>query len=267
MKTKKIQEIKALAKEIDVRINLFEGYAPKEIASYNGELLFWRQIVNVYGLLADCDRVQIKEQHNLLELMQRYSLIERADYDRARLFWQNISDLRKWFCHNNDPNLYYKRHQGFIIKRYLSSAFILSSNKPEKIEEVQKKDWEILAFDIESRSDDYLDILKKGFQSWKDSEYFDDLINEWISIFSAALFADKELIHNVLADLAEYNIRNQYLHGTKPQQLEKSYYRTLTNCGFSESNITNELTANPGIKRSNAELLMACIRNSGFINT
>lgn len=73
MKKQKIKKIRKLAHSIDSRINLFEGLVSKETSTYKGELLFWRQIVNMYGLFADCDRVQVKEKHNLIELMKRYS--------------------------------------------------------------------------------------------------------------------------------------------------------------------------------------------------
>lgn len=75
MKKQKIKKIRKLAHSIDSRINLFEGLVSKETSTYKGELLFWRQIVNMYGLFADCDRVQVKEKHNLIELMKRYNLL------------------------------------------------------------------------------------------------------------------------------------------------------------------------------------------------
>ena len=68
MQTQKINEIKKLAHKIDPRINLFEGYFPKETEDYTGELLFWRQVVTLYGTFADCDRSQLKEKNNLLRL-------------------------------------------------------------------------------------------------------------------------------------------------------------------------------------------------------
>ena len=50
MKKQKIKKIRKLAHSIDSRINLFEGLVSKETSTYKGELLFWRQIVNMYGL-------------------------------------------------------------------------------------------------------------------------------------------------------------------------------------------------------------------------
>ena len=51
------RQITNLAHSIDVRINLFEGYVPKQIDSYKGELRFWREVVSIYAIFADCDRV------------------------------------------------------------------------------------------------------------------------------------------------------------------------------------------------------------------
>ena len=48
MHNQKIREIKKIAQDVDFRINLFEGYTPKKIDGYKGEVLFWRQIVNIY---------------------------------------------------------------------------------------------------------------------------------------------------------------------------------------------------------------------------
>lgn len=259
-----IEEIKALANGIDVRINLFEGYQPKNTASYKGELLFWRQVVNAYGLLADCDSVQIKQKKNLLELMSRYYLIEPGDFKQAQIFWKDISNLRKWFCHNNNPALFYKRKQEDLIKKYLRSTSLNASNKPDKIENVSLKDWNVLSADINRRFTEYLMLLKKGFCSWKNSPNHEDLIAEWIDLFSVALYEDRELRDNVLADIAEYNIRNQCLH-VKPFQLARNYARQIENGRFSALCIKNELEAHPLIKRSNREILTDSIRNSGLL--
>ncbi len=260
-----IEEIKTLANDIDNRINLFEGYVPKETVSYKGELLFWRLVVNVYGLLADCDPVQIKANRNLLDMMSRYNLIGKTDYKLARKFWQDVSDLRKWFCHNNNPNLYYKRKQEMTVRRYLQTVFLIASNKPEYIEKVPVKDWNVLAADVERRFQEYLQILKKGLCTWKGSSFKEDLIDEWIDIFSIALFNDRELINNVLADIAEYNIRNQNLRNVPIPQLGKSYARALEKGEFSAEDIKNELKSKPGIKRSSREIVAECIQNSGLI--
>ena len=212
MLEQKIKEIRKLAHSIDFRINLFDGYSPKKTASYKGELLFWRQVVSLYGLFVDCDRVQIKEKNNLMDLMKRYSLIERSDYDMALKFWGDVSELRKWFCHNNDDTLYYVEKRQKKIKNYLNSAFVLYSNKPERIEDVQQNDWNILTYDLDRRFQEYLDIVEKGFLAWVESDYKSELIDEWISIFAKALLATKELMQNVLADIATYEKMNQGIY-------------------------------------------------------
>lgn len=162
MQTQKINEIINLAHKVDPRINLFEGYSPKETDIYKGELLFWRQVVTLYGIFADCDRVQLKEKNNLIELMFRYQLISKDDYKAAIKFWDDVSELRKWFCHNNDISLYYARKRHKKIKSYLKNVFLIASNKPEKFEDIQPKDWNILTSDLSRRFQEYLDCLKSG---------------------------------------------------------------------------------------------------------
>lgn len=48
--SKRIEQIKALAHKINGSVNLFQGYCPKAIANKNGEILFWRKVVSIYGL-------------------------------------------------------------------------------------------------------------------------------------------------------------------------------------------------------------------------
>ena len=261
MQNQKIQEIRKIAHEIDCRINLFEGYMPKETETYKGELLFWRQVVNLYGLFADCDRVQVKEKNNMLDLMKRYSLIERVDYEMAKGFWNDVSEIRKWFCHNNDIALYYSGIRVRKIKDYLNRAFVLSSDKPEKIEDIVQKDWNILTSDLERRFDEYLNIIKKGLLSWKVSNDSADLMDEWIEIFANALFSDKELIQNVLADIASFEKMNQGINGSVPS-LANLYYKQLETGGFSEKDIEVVLKQNVGFIRTNKDVVLESIRNS-----
>ena len=260
MQKQKIQEIKKLAHTIDSRINLFEGYTPKKTDSYKGEALFWRQIVTLYGLFADCDRSQVKEKNNLLELMLRYNLIERADYDAAIKFWSDVSELRKWFCHNNDATLFYPKNRQKKIKNYLNAAFLIASNKPEIIDDIQPKEWSILTSDLDRRFQEYLDNLKKGLMAWKSSEDAEDLIDEWISILAKSLFSDKELIQNVLADIAEYEKINHNIYNFTVAQLGNSYFEKLEELNFSAKNIEDELKRNYSAIRTNYEILSDSIR-------
>ena len=204
MLDQKIREIIDLAHSIDKRINLFSGYEPKKLTSYKGELLFWRQVVSLYGLFSDCDRVQIKEQNNLFDLMNRYLLIERKEYSFVKGFWNDISYLRKWLCHNNNMELFYCSEKHQKIKDYLNNAFALSSVKPTSIEEIQRDDWNMLQFNIDSRYNEYLQILKKGLMQWNKSDDKEEINNQWIEIFAEALFNDKELISNIIAEIAQF---------------------------------------------------------------
>lgn len=267
MQNQKVQEIKRLAHEVDARINLFESYSPKETESYKGELLFWRQVVNLYGLFADCDRVQVKEKRNLIDLMNRYSLIERTEYDMVIRFWNDVSELRKWFCHNNDESLYYVNSRQKKIKNYLDRTFMISTNKPKTIEDIQQKDWNILTYDMERRFNEYLNILEKGLSAWKESEYASDLIDEWISILAKALFSDKELIQNVLADIATYEKLNQDIYNISVSVLANSYFRQLDAGGFSAGNIEDELKQNAVHMRTNRKIVLESICKSHLISS
>lgn len=260
-----IREIMNLAHSIDVRINLFEGYVPKQIDSYKGELRFWRDVVSMYALFADCDRVQIKEKRNLFELMNRYSLIEREDYDLIKRFWNDISNLRKWFCHNNDPNMYFIEEKGKKITAYLNNAFLLNSNKPATIDDIQNKDWDMLCFNIERRYENYLKILKRGLEEWKKSDYKEELCDQWVTIFSKALFNDKELIMNVLIEIASYNIVNDSIRGVGVAALSRTYYGQIRSGGFSVKDIEEDLNQNFIIVRSNKEIIHHSIVNSRLI--
>ena len=219
MKKQKIKKIRKLAHSIDSRINLFEGLVSKETSTYKGELLFWRQIVNMYGLFADCDRVQVKEKHNLIELMKRYNLLNGDEYEFIRSFWNDVAELRKWFCHNNDDTLYYHA----------------------------------------------MNLMEKAFISWQTSPDKEELISEWVKIQSKALFSDKELIMNVLAEIAEYEILNQGLRNTTPTNMSKVYYSQLEIGGYSQKDIAAEMERGAILKRTNKEIIQDSIRNSGLI--
>ncbi len=260
-----IKQISNLAHSIDARINLFEGYVPKQADLYKGELRFWREVVSIYAIFADCDRVQIKERSNLFDLMSRYALIERGDYDVIKRFWDDISNLRKWFCHNNDTNLFFIGEKEKKIASYLNSAFVLNSNKPVTIDDVQSKDWNLLCFNIESRFEEYLKILKGGLEAWEKSEDKAELCDQWLIIFSNALFNDNELIMNVLADLASYNILNDGIRGIGVTSLSRSYYGQIKSGGFSVRDIEEELHNNSTSVRSNKEIVHQSIVNSRLI--
>lgn len=261
----KIDDLKKIANSIDCRINLFEGYFPKATSTSKGEILFWKHVVNYYGLFADCDRVQIKEKRNLFDMFCRYKLIDVAEYETIKRFWNDVSELRKWFCHNNNDSLFFYSDRKKKIEHYLANAFILSTNKPSELELIQQNDWNILVFNIESRFEEYLNILEKGLSGWDISEDKEDLIDEWIEIQSKALFSDKELIRNVLADIAKFDKMNQGITNISIVQLAINYEKQLESGGFTQLSIKNEMIAKPKEKRSNIDIIHDSIRNSGVI--
>lgn len=266
MEKLKVEEIKKLAYSIDPRINLFEGFSPKSIETYKGEILFWRQVVNIYGLFADCDRVQIKEKRNLIELMKRYTLLDEDEYKNIINLWRDISELRAWFCHNNNDELYYHSDRKNKVERYLKNVFGLATNKPEAIESISRDDdWGILNYNISNRFDEYLEVIKKALELWMVSQEKEELIEEWIEIQSKALFSDKELVRNVLAEKAKYDILNQGLYNTNNSQMTTMYYEQLETGGFSWKNILTEMKQHPNSKRTNKKIIEEAIKNSGVL--
>ena len=208
--------------------------------------------------------MQIKEKKNLIDLMKRYSLIKKSDCDAANVFWNDVSEIRKWFCHNNDDSLYYSSIRKNRIEKYLDKTFTLATEKPKMIDCIQPKEWDILTYDIERRFGEYLDILQKGMAEWKNSEYIEELSNEWVIIFSKALFSDKELIQNVVADIARYEVINQGIQMKIPA-LARSYYSQIESGGYSEKNIEYILTEVMTSKISNREIIAESIRYSDLL--
>ena len=260
-----VEEIKNLAHNIDVRINLFEGYSPKKLDGYKGEIRFWREIVSIYGLYADCDRVQIKEKNNLFELLVKYSLIDDAEYKTIRRFWDDVSILRKWFCHNNDLNLHFNSERNKRLTRYLNNTFLCNTDKPGSIEEIKDKDWELMCYIMGTSYSEYIRILQKGLQAWQESSDKSEMVDQWINIFSNALFGDRELINNVLADIALYDITNKGITNISVADLSNAYYNKILSVGFSKKYIEDELKNEPLKIRTNKEIVYQSICNSKLI--
>lgn len=264
MADSRIATIQKKAHDIDVRINLFDGYLPKEIVG-KGEAQFWRLVSNIYGLFADCDRVQVHEKKNLIELMFRYDLIERQGYEAVFKFWNDVSDLRKWFCHNNDASLYYPQLRNKRIQDFLNRAFSLASDKPTELEAVKPKDWDALSFYLGMRFDEYYKLLENGLIAWKESDDISELVDEWIVIQASALFSNKELIRNVLAEIADYNRINNGIRNMSTVQLANVYFYQLESGGFSENDFIEEMKNNKTAIRSNKEIVIDAIRNSKLV--
>lgn len=255
----KIECIRNLAFTIDNRLNLFESYTPKRTELCKSELLFWKQIVSFYGLFADCDSYQIKEKDSLLLLMKDNSLIGSSDYSMAKNFWNDISDFRAWFCHNYDGALYYSVNRKNRIMKSLSSNHQLFLND---IEDADDNQWNMLAKNFEKSFEKYLIILEKGLKSWCQSPQKKQLINDWLLILAKALFKDKELINNILADIAQYEIQNQNLK-IKNSALVAQYRKDL-DVKYTPSNIEKELKRNLS-KRANKEIVRQSIINSKIL--
>ena len=142
---------------------------------------------------------------------------------------------------------------------------MIASNKPKKFEDIQPKDWNILTSDLDRRFQEYLDCLKNGLVAWSTSDDSEDLIDEWICILAKTLFSDKELIQNVLADIAVYEKINHNIYNMSVPQLGNSYFRQLEVCNFSSNDIEDELRRETSIIRTNREILSESIRNTHFL--
>lgn len=237
----RINGIKDKAHQIDYSINLFEGFTPKCTLGKTGESLFWRQVVSIYGIFCDCDLVQIKSKDNLFAILYNADLISKEERDEIYAFYYTISNLRGWFCHNNNVDFYYALNRYRNIKKTLDDSFLIATSKPNNLDEVQKKDWNLLSFNIISRFEKYLNILENALQKWDDSESKNEIVYEWQEKYAKTLYCDRELIDNVLADLYCFQLQNMGRKITQVSGGVKSYKLILKNAGFSYNDIKDVL--------------------------
>lgn len=256
---KRIEQIRALAHKINGSVNLFEGYCPKEIVNKKGENLFWRKVVNIYGLLCDCDRVQIKAKNNLFSLFYDYSLIDYKQYNDVKDFFNDISNLRGWFCHNSNPKLYFAQKKEKEIKRLINNALIISSQKPDGIEDMSDEEWKLMIFYIQSRYNNYLDVLQQGLENWKNSSEKEQIEDKWYVIFAETLFEDLELRDNVLANICQYQILNQGLHVKGIGTILAGYRQQLKDADYSVEDIKRVVQRCKEQSLSSEEIIMKSI--------
>ena len=233
----RIEQIRTLAHKVNGSVNLFQGYCPKAAVNRKGENLFWRKVVSIYGLFCDCDRVQIKAKHNLFSLFYEYALIDRKQYGNVKSFFHDISDLRGWFCHNNDSELYFAQKREKAIERLIGSAFTISSGKPRGIDDITDKDWPLMFFYIQAGFENYLDVLEQGLRNWGNSSEKEQIDTEWYKIFSEALFDDRELRNNVLANICQYQMLEQGLEVSNIGAVLAGYDQQLTDADYSVEDI------------------------------
>lgn len=259
MNKNKLKEIQSNAKKIDCRINLFDGFCPKETKKSCGESLFWRYIVNIYGLLVDCDRMQIKSSPTLWRLLYSHSFISKDDLDFAKKFTDDITSVRKCFCHNTNTCLFYHSEKFEKTKKFLSNTFSPSSVRPKTIDEIQSKDWELLNEKLKMRFEQYLDILNDGLLKWEKSVNKEEVVVEWIKTFSNALFNDTDLISNIIAGIAQYEKINAGPKGNDMQAYKTLIEDELKNASFAPKDI-NEYITNLKRSLSNREILYEVIQ-------
>lgn len=161
--------------------------------------------------------------------------------------------------------MYYPAKRKKKIVKYLDQEFGLATNKPTTMNLVQQNDWTVLNFNIDSRFDEYLNLMEKALVLWQTSPDKGKLISEWIEIQSKALFSDKELIQNVLAEIATYEILNQGLRNTTPTNMAMMYYNQLESRGYLQKHIAGEMKYGATLKRTNKEIIQDSIRSFGLI--
>ena len=257
--SKRIEQIKALAHKINGSVNLFQGYCPKAIANKNGEILFWRKVVSIYGLFCDCDRVQIKTKNNLFSLFYDYSLIDNKQYKDVIGFFNDISNLRGWFCHNSNPKLYFAQKKEKEIKRLINNALTISSRKPDGIENISDEEWKLMIFYIQTRYNNYLDVLQQGLENWKNSSEKEQINDKWYVIFAEALFEDLELRDNVLANICQYQMLNQGLQVRGIGTILAGYRHQLKDANYSVEDIKRVVEGCKEHSLSSEEIIMKSI--------
>lgn len=196
----KIDGIVETVHRICKSLNLFERYMPKETEGKTQEALFWRDVVNMYGLFCDCDRIQIKEKENLFGLFEKYSLINKRQYQIFKEFYGIISALRAWFCHNYDQERYYTHRTEETLQQFLKDV-AASGEIPSDPEGM---DWTVADDYIRKRFDEYLDMLADVLKKIEVSACREQIKDEWCELYAKALFNDRELLNNVLAENYEY---------------------------------------------------------------
>lgn len=208
----KIGEIVGTTHHICKSLNLFEKYMPKKTDGKTQEALFWRDVVNIYGLFCDCDRIQIKERENLFRLFKKYSLIGDRQYQNVKDFYNFISALRTWFCHNYDQDRYFSQRTKEILQKFLKEI-TNSGGEPSDLEEI---DWALADAYIRKQFDEYLDLLADALNKIEVSPNREAITDEWCKLYAKALYHDRELLDNILAENYTYACMDL---GIKPRRI------------------------------------------------
>lgn len=256
----KINEIVETAHRIYKSLNLFERYMPKKTEGKTQEALFWRDVVNMYGLFCDCDRIQIKEKENLFSLFKKYSLINKMQYQSVREFYDIISALRAWFCHNYDQERYYSHKTEIMLQQFLKETSVLEgvSQNPEEI------DWVSADAHIRNRFEEYLDILAEALKKIEVSSSREEIKKEWCELYAKALFHDRELLNNVLAENYEYYCRDLCIPLRRLGENIKKMRQRLEENGYSYEDILKSIWEYEDQTVAASELVRDSIRKYDF---
>ncbi len=253
---KKIVEIVEAVHRLCKSLNLFERYLPKNTEGKTGEALFWRDVVNIYGLFCDCDRIQIKEKESLFGLFEKYALINRREHQSIRDFYGMISALRAWFCHNCDQERYYAQKRATVLQRFLREI-TTSGDVPSDPEGM---DWTSADAYIRRRFEEYLDLLADVMRKIESAANRNQIRDQWCILYAKALFHDGELLSNVLAEDCEYHCVDLGIPlrrvGDKLQKMRQE----LAEKGYSYTDIHKSIINNAGREISASEIVRDSIR-------
>ena len=253
---KKIVEIVEAVHRLCKSLNLFESYLPKHTEGKTGEALFWRDVVNLYGLFCDCDRIQIKEKESLFGLFEKYALINRREHQSIRDFYGMISALRAWFCHNCDQERYYTKKKAVVLQRFLREI-TTSGDVPSDPEGM---DWTSADAYIRRRFEEYLDLLADVMRKIEASACREQIKDQWCVLYAKALSHDRELLDNVLAEEYEYHCLDLGIPPRRVGERTQKMRQDLEEKGYSYTVIHNSIMNNASRTISASEIVRDSIR-------
>ena len=253
---KKIVEIVEAVHRLCKSLNLFESYLPKHTEGKTGEALFWRDVVNLYGLFCDCDRVLLREKENLFGLFKVYKLIDGRQYQLMDAFYKEISALRAWFCHNYDQERYFTNKTDVVRQQFLKKSTV-TGDVPSSLEEM---DWVAADVYIRKCFEEYLDLLADVMRKIESAANRNQIRDQWCILYAKALFHDGELLSNVLAEDCEYHCLDLGIPlrrvGDKLQKMRQE----LAEKGYSYTDIHKSIINNAGREISASEIVRDSIR-------
>ncbi len=253
---KKIEKIVEAVHCLCKSLNLFERYLPKKTEGKTQEALFWRDVTNIYGLFCDCDRIQVKEKESLFGLFEKHSLISRRQHQDIRDFYGTVSALRAWFCHNYDQEKYYTRRKAAVLQRFLREI----TTSGEVPSDPEGMDWALADTYIRRRFEEYLDLLADVMGKIEASACREQIRDQWCVLYAKALFHDRELLDNVLAEEYEYHCVDLGIPPRRVGEKTQKMRQSLEEKGYSYADIQKSILDNADRAISASEIVRDSIR-------